>query len=175
MSEAAPLAPDLLAKINVVVAEHEIRKLLLTCCRGIDRGDANMVMACFHEDARVDYGYFAGPASILVASAPRNPSTHYLANCLVDVVDRTATSESYILACQVVDPDGVPHTRVRSARYLDRFERRDGEWRIVSRVLIDDWSRLDPIGAVLEEVGQHRGTRSSDDPSYFLIGLDKEE
>lgn len=172
MSSDLSLPPELAEKIEGLVSEREIRTLLLRCCRGIDRGDAALISACFHDDAQIDYGFLHGPASILWTSKPQNVATHYLANCLIDVMGDQATAESYVLACQVVVHNGVDHTRMRSARYLDRFDRRNGEWRISNRVLVDDWSRLDLISAAAVGVGKVRGARSLSDPSYSLLGLE---
>ena len=37
---------------------------------------------------------------------------------------------------------GVGMDLLTSSRYVDRFERRDGEWRISRRSLIQDWKQL---------------------------------
>jgi hypothetical protein len=56
---------------------------------------------------------------------------------------------------------------VLGGRYVDRFERRDGEWRIAARITVHDWSRIDPVTENFEHAGRFRqGTRSTDDPVY---------
>ena len=40
---------------------------------------------------------------------------------------------------------GVGIDMLTSSRYVDRFERRDGEWRIARRSLIPDWKQLSEV------------------------------
>ena len=56
-------------------------------------------------------------------------------------------------------------------RYLDRFERRDGSWKIASRIGLHDFERvLDPADRTLAgaPAGQ-RGRQKPDDPIYALL------
>ena len=61
--------------------------------------------------------------------------------------------------------DDLRATRSRGGRYLDRFERRDGVWKIARRLLVDEWSRLDDLPAPPVPPGRV-GLRSKDDPVY---------
>jgi hypothetical protein len=51
-------------------------------------------------------------------------------------------------------------------RYLDRFERRDGEWRIAHRKVIFDSMRSRPSQEVPIKPNWIRGQRDSSDPIY---------
>lgn len=68
------------------------------------------------------------------------------------------------------DPRGEqPVDFVPTGRYLDRYERRDGEWRIAERHIAIDWQRTDPVGAPLQAVtpayeGRGRSGRSMSPP-----------
>ena len=44
-----------------------------------------------------------------------------------------------------MERDGEEYTRYRAGRYLDRWERRNGQWKIAYRVIADDWDRLDKV------------------------------
>jgi hypothetical protein len=61
--------------------------------------------------------------------------------------------------------DDVRNTRIRAGRYLDRWERRQGEWKLAERTLIDEWARIDPICELIEP-GSHRGKPAPEDLSY---------
>jgi hypothetical protein len=54
-------------------------------------------------------------------------------------------------------------------RYVDTFERRDGEWRIATRVVVQDWKEIRDLPA--EEwkptPGWPAGQRNEDDPLYL--------
>ena len=59
----------------------------------------------------------------------------------------------------------VRHVDTWHGRYLDRYERRDGEWRIAARVCVHEWTRTDrvtspmPIDASrFRQGGADRGT-----------------
>jgi hypothetical protein len=56
-------------------------------------------------------------------------------------------------------------------RYLDRFERRDGAWRIVERVGMTDWARVDgPSSAIFRAIPPDTiGQRAPDDMVYRFI------
>ena len=61
------------------------------------------------------------------------------------------------------------HDLVIGLRYVDRLERRDGEWRIADRVCAFDWSRIDPIVGEWEFPPEAvRGRRDRDDPRTAL-------
>ncbi|MFO0687963.1 MAG: nuclear transport factor 2 family protein [Myxococcota bacterium] len=51
-------------------------------------------------------------------------------------------------------------------RYVDDFERRDGEWRIARRVCAWDWHRVDPVGGIPLPASYFRGAHSQADPVY---------
>ena len=71
---------------------------------------------------------------------------HRLTNTFIEFEgDDTANVETYVLADHHHDPDGVEVIDSFAGRYIDRFERRDGRWAIVSRSLRRDWTRRDPI------------------------------
>ena len=65
-------------------------------------------------------------------------SLHLLDVNNVEIEGDTAHSECYVLFSQRRrDGEGLDFG---GARYLDRLERRDGEWRIAARKLIIDWT-----------------------------------
>ena len=76
-----------------------------------------------------------------------------------------ARCESYLVSCQDVLVDEVRQTRIRAGRYIDRFERRDGEWKLADRTMIDEWARIDAVGEAIEITG-HSGRPAPDDISY---------
>jgi hypothetical protein len=52
-------------------------------------------------------------------------------------------------------------------RYVDRLVRRDGSWGIVSRVVVHDWARKDPLTEAVDLGDASRwGRRDRADLSY---------
>ena len=140
-------------------AEAEIRRALLRYTRGIDRLDGELVASAFHPGAMcIDYG--ADPLAIedFVEYAIPRLGTAYLAtqhrmsNISIDFDADTdhAQSEAYVLAFHVQQTEGGRKLHTFNGRYIDDFAWRDGEWKIATRVLRVDWSRIEPLD---EEMG----------------------
>ncbi|MEP6659417.1 MAG: nuclear transport factor 2 family protein [Acidimicrobiales bacterium] len=134
-------------------ADHlAIERVLLRYCRAIDRCDAELLRSCYHDDAHDHHGPYRGDRDGFVdyaigdlrarAESHGQLTTHLLSNILVDIDGDVADAESYFRASHVEDRED--HFRVFefNGRYIDRFERRDGEWRIASRVVVHDWSEI---------------------------------
>jgi ketosteroid isomerase-like protein len=140
-------------KVRVLLAKDEIRDVLMRYARGVDRGDADLIASCYHPDAVDDHGGIeltgteAGPrfAGHRKVSASGAAGQHFMGNITIDVQGDVAYTESYFVSYLIVDRDSAEYTRFRGARYLDRFERRGGSWRIAYRVVVDDWDRLDKV------------------------------
>lgn len=178
---------DLTARLDALEAEVQalrdreaIRQAIYAYARGVDRADMDLLDAAFHDDATDDHGNFSGTKADALAALKRsgeNPavtaSMHHIGNILIDLRGDTADVESYFVAWQRREEDGKTWTRTRAGRYLDRFERRDGTWRVASRRVIDDWSRLDAVIQTAREVGDRNthGRRSQTDASYEVPGF----
>jgi hypothetical protein len=66
---------------------------------------------------------------------------HHVTNQLVDLDGDVAHAESYFFA-NLVRPD--QRIDLSGGRYLDRLEKRDGEWGIVDRITIVEWAATIP-------------------------------
>ena len=92
---------------------------------------------------------------------------HAISNTRIEcaLADDLARVESYVVARHVTRSDP-PELVEAGARYLDRFSRRDGRWRIARRVCVIDWSRISRIEASFPAGEYQQGRRMPDDPSY---------
>jgi len=150
-----------------------IRGLLADIARGTDRYDSQLLASAIHEDAVLDMGGArtmtgaAFAAALTPPAEPRPGRMHLVSNVRIEVDGDAARSESHIVSCQDVLVEGVRKTRIRAGRYLDRWERRAGSWKLSARTLVDEWGRID---AVVEAIapGAHRGRPAPDDLSYSL-------
>jgi len=157
--------------------QQEIERVIQQYCRGIDRRDLALVRDCYHADATDHHGSFFGTADEYVAWVDKLLAryaftTHMLAQTTVEFgpTPGLAAAESYGVSVHRGDP-AKPHQNLATGfRYLDRFERRDGRWRIASRVALGEWSlRLsqDAWWAIPESHLQ--GRRDAGDPLYALL------
>ena len=161
--------------LQELLDEAAIRKVHIRYCRAIDRMDWDLLRSCYHPDAQDDHGEFVGGIDAFIdyckAGTPNFERTfHVSANHLVDVDGDRAWVEIYALAYHRVPagPDGPERDLISCGRYVDRMERRDGEWRIASRVVVVDFDRADAVAAHWVPQNQLRGTRDKTDPSYTM-------
>lgn len=164
--------------LELLMAERAIARVLHAYSRGVDRFDFEAVRACYWPDATDDHGDYKGEIDgfidFLWQVLPRFDATgHFLGNMLIDVdlEAGVAGSETYAVAHhRYTKRDGRPADMVGGLRYVDRFERREGEWRIAARVCAFDWWRTDPVvGESAFEPSFTRGRRSSEDIVYHIL------
>jgi SnoaL-like domain len=158
-------------EIQRLLDRQAISDCLLRYARGIDRHDSELARSAFHDDALDRHGQFVGSPAELVDWGNSTHADvwvahqHFLVNQTVEIDGDVAHAETYVLFVQrrksgdTVDFGG--------GRYVDRFERRDGEWRIAARVVVIDWvceARSDDPRNVLERY--INGTWDRSDVSY---------
>jgi hypothetical protein len=135
--------------LNELQARLAIEDTLKRFVRGVDRKDWALARSSYHDDAVDLHGFFNGPADELLGIVERmhvhqDHSMHFLSNILIEFTARDrALVESYVLVFQRFGPgaDGVKPgsagvRKLATARYIDRFEARRGEWRIAHRTLV---------------------------------------
>lgn len=137
-------------RLRRLADKDEIRDVIMRYSRGVDRADEEIVRSCYHADSHDDHGHFKGTghdfAAFIVESLPSRThhSTHATTNCLIEIDPDdpdVARAESTTLAyLRRTADDGAEWLDMFAGRYVDRFERRDGVWRIARRTVVHDWS-----------------------------------
>ncbi len=174
------MSKNLDAAMQAVIDKQEIYEVLARLCRAIDRCDTALLETTYHPDGTHKHGTApemtaAQYVDVSISSLSQVGSVyHQLQNVLIELHGDTAYAESYITVYHRLEKDGEPFDCIIGARELDRFEKRDGEWRIAhDRVLLDwnqdlpacdSWARGLFIGAAPE------GAKDQSDPSYQMIG-----
>ncbi len=163
------------AELHAVIDKQAISDVIHRLARAIDRCDKALIASCFHEDATDDHGSFKGTAAefcdwVIPVLQSMEATQHNIHNVLIELSGSNALSESYFVAHhRIATPDG-PNDMIAAGRYLDRFEKRDGKWRIAHRHAIYDWSRNDPSTCQWDKPPAadilERGKRGETDPSY---------
>jgi hypothetical protein len=99
---------------------------------------------------------------------------HQIANVLIELHGEAAAVESSFLALQTNAAAPTLETFL-CGRYLDRFERRDGQWRIAERTVVYDWieerTRAELARQDTDLFAKRRptGSRSTFDPLYSFL------
>jgi hypothetical protein len=74
----------------------------------------------------------------------------------IDLQGDIAHVESYVWAAKKMhelSENGLPLMRISGVRYVDRFERRAGEWRIAERWFVPEWGFFHEVPPLTKSVG----------------------
>ncbi len=164
--------------LSELIEKDKIREVLSRFARGIDRNDVELVRSCFHPDGTFDHGRLStGSVEGFLNQMESWPfvwTQHHLAQTMYEMHDDLAFTETYCMAYhrRRADEAGPARDITIGVRYLDRFEKRNGEWKIAHRVLGWDWNRID-VGVETSDPGPEmtQGKRNRDDIAYRLSEL----
>ncbi len=155
------------AELRILLDKQEIHEVMMRYCRAVDRVDEELLRSVYHPDAIDNHGLFNGRASDFVPWCIKQlrevytATQHLVANEIID----TAYCEFYFVAYHRYERRGEPRHMTAGGRYVDRFERRNGQWRIAERNVVVDWQRVDKVHE--PDSGMFRlGVRSRQDLAY---------
>ncbi|RJF91365.1 nuclear transport factor 2 family protein [Sphingomonas cavernae] len=131
-------------ELRLFVDREQIRDCLARLARGEDRRDAAMITACHWPDATSDYGIFSGNfdeylAWVVPGSDAIAATQHMLGQSMIDVRGDAARVETQVISYHRINMGAEERDVSIGGRYLDRMERRGGEWRIAARTMLYDW------------------------------------
>lgn len=132
-----------------LLAKQAIYELSCIYMRGLDRTDADLLESVFFPDAYCEYGFINGSASVFIdyavnALKGHHANQHMIGNTLIDVQGQEAFGEVYFNAYHKVKVEDAFEDILIAGRYLDRYELRNGEWKIAYRSERVDWSHSRP-------------------------------
>ncbi len=171
MQEGEPPAQGwAVAEIRALLDRQAITDVLHLYCRAIDRTDEELLASVYHPDAIDDHGSFSGDAAAFVARTIRRmreeykSSQHRISNILIELHDDIAFVESYVVAVHSLHDERI---EMAGARYVDRFARREGSWKIARRLVLIDWDLSVASGEASPHLSAFpRGARNASDPVY---------
>ncbi len=162
-------------RLQLMADRQDIWDCLQRISRGIDRFDSDCFLSGYHEDAVVDAGALVGsPAQAYESGAAlheagQTSTLHNLFNHYCDVQGDTAHAETYF---EYAGRNRDGSNWLAGGRYVDRLERREGQWKVAFRMTIMEWSgsipgNEVPLFAGVEDVHANGApSRSRSDPSY---------
>ena len=187
---ASELAASLGARLDALDPQvrylkdrKDIFDVLKRYTRGADRHDKDLVRSAFWPEATISAGtqmsrdrYVDWEESELAGYAAHQ---HHITGQTIDIDGDTAHVESYVVYFLVprdrsVDTAGSAtlgkantkeKTRMGSGRYIERWERRNGDWKILVREYVEDLALLGET-VDLCTTGGCLGSWSHDDLSY---------
>ncbi len=168
------------SKVRALVDKASIQDVLTRYVRAVDRCDKELLRSVFHPGAHESHGgIFEGTAEDFcdlcmdkVKSFGR--VAHYLSIPIIELEGDVALCETYIIAWHRVEHGRCPYDVMFGGRLLDRFERREGEWRVAARRVVYDWNRDTPTQETwgMRMFGQAHAESRKDhtDPLYAFLG-----
>jgi hypothetical protein len=189
---------DLRVALQRLLDRESIRDVLYRYARGVDRLDIDLFRTVFWEDGGFEDGIVEGVAKdfipSLIGETVRNTfaaTQHFISNIRIEF-DSTevASTECYFLAHHQLNPGDAlldallgprrmiemggdytrPYELYVAGRYLDRFEQRGNEWRVLKRRFVCDWTSCSPDSGLgrdgFAQVLKLWGSRGQSDPSY---------
>lgn len=179
---------EITARLEIHEARAAIHELLYRYARGVDRSDLELIKSIYwpeavdHHGPFVALGFAFADRLVTRERSIEAVGEHHFTNITIKIDGDDAWVESYFLAfhphnddvAAPIDPGaGANYIGVGSGRFLDHVQRREGEWRVLHREVVNDWTRLDMPGAIWPraswQVGGFTRGRRHDDPSYALF------
>jgi hypothetical protein len=133
------------AQLQSLWDREAIREVLMRYCRGIDRADEDSLRSAYWPDASDCHGAYKGSAQGFIDYAlpvlrRGGLRSHIIGNILIEIHGQQAAVESSFIALQApMTSTGIHTETFLCGRYADRFEQREGQWRIAERTVIYDW------------------------------------
>ena len=167
-------------RLQQLLDKQDIYELMCRYCRGVDRMDKDLTLSCFWPGA-IDVhvgknGVYHGTVEEFLDAEWESwkvftASQHHLCNHLCEVEGDKALAETYQFSLYWKAPGDDPALNwYNSNRYIDRFERRDGQWRIVHRELYRSFSfAIRPVGFPTPENGWPMLSQDRSDPAYRTL------
>jgi hypothetical protein len=131
-------------ELKALLEREKIRNCVVRLARGEDRRDAELIKASYWPDSTTDYGVFVGSfdqyLAWVVPGSPAIPVTqHVLGQSVIELKNDKALAETHVVSYHRVNMGSEERDTVIGGRYLDRLDKRAGEWRIAHRVMLYDW------------------------------------
>lgn len=139
--------------IDDLLEKSAIRDALSRYCRSLDRMDKAMAYEVFATDSSAHYyDIYQGTGHGFIdwvweAHSAMESHSHQITNVLIELDGAQAVSEAYVtVVLQQQRPSGGAEIQCRG-RYLDRWAKQDGRWRIVEREHVIDTQSEIPLPA----------------------------
>jgi hypothetical protein len=172
--------------LELLAARAEIADVVNRFCHAVDRRRWELMASVFHEDATSRFLDKVRPWREMVAGGRLSigalgPTHHQTGNLLMAIDGDVAHVETYVTAYHRVptsapangfwDARSADYDGVAGGRYVDRFERRDGSWKIAERQTLVEWrhDQLVSEGSLAQTPPAFRGQHGDADVSRPVV------
>jgi ketosteroid isomerase-like protein len=173
-------AQTLEQKFRTLIEKDAIRDVIYRYCRAVDRCDRELMKACYWPDARDNHGFYCGNAHsftdyVIPVLEQALSTTHAISNIILELDGDRACGESYVhVTHRLARHDGTLVDNKSNCRYIDLFERRNGEWKILFRAAVVDSTYDEPVVSLADRAAlgpllatAPRAVHGKGDPAYL--------
>lgn len=167
--------------LRELLVKDRLHELEMAYCRGVDRRDVALLHSIFFEDAIEEHGdMYSGSATefadwVFRDFLPKYELTaHYVLNEWYRVDGDKAEGETHRLSYHRERAAAGSATEATAAcRTFNRYECRDGVWKISYRSVVRDWVTRGPVDDSLYQghFGMALSQPNDQDDSYRLLAL----
>jgi hypothetical protein len=162
--------------VTRLLDRQAIADVLLLYSRAVDRKDYDALDRCYWPDAFDNHifykGDYAGFKLWVVENTRDACTTHFQGNMLIEQFSAdSACVETYSIVIHDGPGGAGSETVVMGGRFLDRLEKRGGEWRIAHREVTVDFQMRGPSTAAWTGVLATAASRGSSKPHDALYRL----
>ncbi len=163
-------------RLRYLLDRQDILDCLTRVSRGIDRYNRELFLSAFHSDAEMKLGGHSSTPrdafdqTIALLEKSHFGGLHNLLNHSCEIKGGVAFAETYF---QFLARNRDETNRISAGRYIDRLERRDGEWKIAARTTLVECAGVIPPKTApatdklfLEPGSEGAPSHDHKDPSY---------
>lgn len=165
---------ELERKLQYLIDRQEVLDCIVRNSCGNDRFDEARTSGSYHSDGIHELGHTKIPGSLYGAHANHahaaicEVNLHNVTMHSCEIDGDVAHAESYVIGLFL--DKGCQTSRILAGRYIDRLEKREGQWRIVLRratveIPLQGKAEL-PSRKPVHGSGYLKGSRDRSDPSY---------
>lgn len=161
--------------LDELIDRATITEVLTRYAHAVDRQEFEVARTCYHPDATDNHGRYHGDLDGLIEffcslGASLRCTTHQMGTPHMVLVGDTAWAETYCIYRRETVDAAPEDAVVQGLRYLDRFERRAGIWRIAARQVVLDWEQAGACAPTPPSPATWtRGALGDDDPSQSFF------
>ncbi len=163
---------ELKTEVQYLRDRQAIADVLARYARGTDRHDAELIRSAFWPDAKVSYGRPVNLDEFVqwgIEAHAKNyeQNAHHITAQNVEIDGNVAHVESYVVYFLLAGKKS-DQNLIASGRYIEKYEKRNGEWRIAIREFVRDvYYKATPLRDLCPEPQGCMGKRDRTDLSYM--------
>lgn len=167
---SAQLSSEMIERLQELIDRQEILDCINRYVRAIDRHDDELLASVFHADAVDVHGEQVSTIDDFVFWANNivhnhlHAHMHHITSHTCELDGDTAHTESYVIFVHRYKDGKTVH--IAGGRYIDRLEKRGGEWRIALRKIAVDFRVISDGSVFGDWDGYPKGTQDKTDFSY---------